>query len=95
VPLSDSCTAAIVSNRLYHAACEPGAKSILAGLQLGLDAALAVLSLDLMGSAPAIAIVTLALLLGLLLVPRYPSALIALAAAIALAQVLGVLGKRR
>jgi hypothetical protein len=53
LPLSDSCTAAIVSNRLYHAACEPGAKSILAGLQLGLDAALAVLSLDLMGSAPA------------------------------------------
>jgi hypothetical protein len=44
-----------------------------------------------MGSAPAIAIVTLALLLGLLLVPRYPSALIALAVAIALAQVLGVL----
>jgi len=67
-------------------------QSILAGLQLGLGAALAVVSLDLMGSAPAIAILTLALLLGLLFVQRYPSALIALAAAIVLAQVLKVPG---
>jgi MFS superfamily sulfate permease-like transporter len=69
-------------------------QSVLAGLQLGLGLALSLVSLDLMTSAPAVAIVTMALLLGLLLVPRYPSALIALAAAIGLAQVLGVPGMR-
>lgn len=67
-------------------------QSVLAGLQLGLGLALALVSLDLMASAPAIAIVTTGILLGLLLVPRYPSALIALAAAIVLAQALGVPG---
>lgn len=67
-------------------------QSVLAGLQLGLGLALSLVSLDLMTSAPAVAIVTIALLLGLLLVPRYPSALIALAAAIVLAQALGVPG---
>ena len=67
-------------------------QSVLAGLQLGLGLALALVSLDLMTSAPVIAIVTMALLLGLLLVPRYPSALIALAVAIVLAQALGVPG---
>lgn len=67
-------------------------ESILAGLQVGLGVALAVVSLDLVASAPTIAVVTLALLLGLLLVPRYPSALIALAAAILLAHVLKVPG---
>lgn len=67
-------------------------QSILAGLQLGLGIALAAVSLDLMAAAPTIAIVTMALLLGMLLVPRYPSALIALAAAVMLAEVLGVPG---
>ena len=67
-------------------------QSVLAGLQLGLGLALSLVSLDLMTSAPAVAIVTMALLLGLLLAPRYPSALIALAAAIVLAQALGVPG---
>jgi len=67
-------------------------QSVLAGLQLGLGLALSFVSLDLMTSAPAVAIVTMALLLGFLLVPRYPSVLIALAAAIVLAQVLGVPG---
>jgi hypothetical protein len=47
-------------------------QSVLAGLQLGLGLALALVSLDLMASAPTIAIVTTAILLGLLLVPRYP-----------------------
>lgn len=67
-------------------------QSVLAGLQLGLGIALAVVSLDLMASAPVIGIVTVAVLLAMLLVPRYPSVLIALAAAIVLAQVLGVPG---
>lgn len=66
--------------------------SVLAGLQLGLGLALALVSLDLMATAPAIATVIFGLLLGLLLMPRYPSALIALAVAIALAQVLDVPG---
>jgi MFS superfamily sulfate permease-like transporter len=69
-------------------------QSVLAGLQLGLGLALALVSLDLMASAPAVAIVTMALLLGLLFVPRCPSALIGLAAAIVLAQVLDVPGMR-
>jgi len=67
-------------------------QSVLAGLQLGLGLALSLVSLDLMTSAPAVAIVTLALVLGSLLISRYPSALIALTAAIGLAQVLGVPG---
>jgi MFS superfamily sulfate permease-like transporter len=67
-------------------------QSVLAGLQLGLGLALALLSLDLMATAPWLAVVTLCLLLGLLLVRRAPSALIALAAAIALAPLLGAEG---
>jgi predicted benzoate:H+ symporter BenE len=67
-------------------------QSVLAGLQLGLGIALAVVSLDLMASAPLIAAVTLGLVLALMAVPRCPSALIALAAAIVLAQALGVQG---
>jgi MFS superfamily sulfate permease-like transporter len=67
-------------------------QSVLAGLQLGLGLALALVSLDLMASAPLLAFVTIGLLLGLLLVPHAPSALIALAAAIMLAQVQGVPG---
>jgi MFS superfamily sulfate permease-like transporter len=65
-------------------------QSVLAGLQLGLGLALALVSLDLMATAPLLALATLSLLLGLLLVPRAPSALIALVAAIVLAQLLGV-----
>jgi MFS superfamily sulfate permease-like transporter len=68
-------------------------QSVLAGLQLGLGAALGLVSLELMASAPVIGIVTVAVLLGLLLAPRCPSALIALAVAIVLAPVLGVPGR--
>ena len=67
-------------------------QSVLAGLQLGLGLALALVSLELMASTPAVTIATLAALAGLLLVPRYPSALIALATAIAVARVLDVPG---
>jgi MFS superfamily sulfate permease-like transporter len=62
-------------------------QSVLAGLQLGLGLALALVGLDLMVTAPIFAGAMLVLLFGLLLVPRAPSALIALAAAILLAQV--------
>jgi MFS superfamily sulfate permease-like transporter len=67
-------------------------QSVLAGLQLGLGLALALLSLDLMATAPWLAALTLCLLLGLLLVPHAPSALIGLVAAIALAPLLGAGG---
>lgn len=67
-------------------------QSVLAGLQAGLGLALALVSLDLMATAPLIAMVTLTLLLGFLLAPRYPSALIGLAVAIALAQAFDVPG---
>lgn len=67
-------------------------QSVVAGLQLGLGVALALVSLELMASGPVIGIVTLAVLLGLLLAPRSPSALIALAVALVLAPVLGVPG---
>lgn len=67
-------------------------QSVLAGLQLGLGLALARVSLELMASAPVIAAATMAILLGLLVAPRSPSALIALATASVLAQVLGVPG---
>jgi MFS superfamily sulfate permease-like transporter len=67
-------------------------QSVVAGLQLGLGVALALASLELMASGPVIGIVTLAVLLGLLLAPRSPSALIALAVALVLAPVLGVPG---
>lgn len=65
-------------------------QSVLAGLQLGLGLALAYMSFDLMASAPLIAMVTLGLLLGLLLMPRYPATLIALTAATLLAQAFDV-----
>jgi len=67
-------------------------QSVLSGLQLGLGLALGLVSLDLMATAPLLAMVTVGLLLGLLLVPRVPSALVALAAAVILAQMLGVPG---
>lgn len=56
-------------------------QSVLAGLQLGLGLALARVGFGLMSTAPVIATATMALLLGLLFVPRFPSALIALATA--------------
>jgi MFS superfamily sulfate permease-like transporter len=65
-------------------------QSVLAGLQLGLGLALALVSLDLMATAPLLAIITVGFLLGLLLVPRAPAALIALVAAIGLVPLLGV-----
>jgi predicted benzoate:H+ symporter BenE len=67
-------------------------QSVLAGLQAGLGLALALVSFNLMATAPVIAMVTLGLLLGFLLAPRYPSAVIALMTAIVLAQVLDVPG---
>jgi len=67
-------------------------QSVLAGLQLGLGLALALLSLDLMATAPLVAAPTLVLLLGLLCVPAAPAALIGLAAATLLALWLGAPG---
>ena len=67
-------------------------QSVLAGLQLGLGLALAVVALELMASAPLIAIATLGILVGLFLVPRAPSALMALAVAIGLAHAPGLAG---
>lgn len=67
-------------------------QSVLAGLQLGLGLALALVSVELMATAPVIAVLILSLLLGLLLVPRYPAALIALVLAIASAQLFDVPG---
>jgi MFS superfamily sulfate permease-like transporter len=67
-------------------------QSVLAGLQLGLGLALALVSLDLMATAPVIAVVTLLILLALLFAPRFPSALIAIVAAVALAQLLDIKG---
>lgn len=67
-------------------------QSVLAGLQLGLGLALALASLELMATAPLLALATLALLLGLVFAPGYPFAVVALTAAIVLAQAFGVPG---
>lgn len=67
-------------------------QSVLAGLQLGLGLALARVSLDLMATAPIIAAATFGLLLALLFYVQLPSALIALAVAVALAQVIDAPG---
>src|SRR5690606_28790866 len=67
-------------------------QSILAGLQLGLGIALALVAVDLMSAAPVIAAVTLGVLLGLLLAPRWPAALIGLVVAVAMGQQLGAAG---
>ena len=67
-------------------------QSVLAGLQLGLGLALGLVSFELMASAPVIAAVTVACLLALFLLPRFPSALIALVAAMILGQLLGAPG---
>lgn len=61
-------------------------QSVLAGLQLGLGLALAWASLALLGSAPIVGAVAVAILAAFVLVPRVPGALVALAAAAALAQ---------
>jgi len=68
------------------------AQSVLAGLQLGLGLALALESVDLLRDQPWLGGGILALLLALLKVPRYPGALIALIAAVALGQIVGGTG---
>ncbi|MFP4538500.1 MAG: putative sulfate/molybdate transporter [Dichotomicrobium sp.] len=67
-------------------------QSVLAGLQVGLGLALGLVAVDLMASAPLLAVVTMTILLGLLLVPRAPSALITLAVAVVMARALGIPG---
>ncbi len=67
-------------------------QSVLAGLQLGLGLALALVAVDLLATAPVVGATTLALILGLLLAPRWPASLIALAGATALAAALGAPG---
>lgn len=67
-------------------------QSVLTGLQLGLGLALALVSLDLMATAPLLGAVVLALLLGLLLRPRIPSALIVLAIAVVLGRLFDMPG---
>ena len=67
-------------------------QSVLAGLQLGLGIGLGWMSLDLMATAPLIGVATLGVLIGFLLAPRWPSAVIALAVALVLARVAGVPG---
>lgn len=67
-------------------------QSVLAGLQLGLGIVLAFVSLDLLVTAPVVGLVTLGLLLGFMCVPRVPSALVALATAVVMAQAFGAPG---
>lgn len=67
-------------------------QSVLAGLQLGLGLALALVSLELMATAPLVAVPTLAILAGLLFIPAAPAALIAVVAAVLLAAALGAPG---
>ncbi|MDN3519517.1 putative sulfate/molybdate transporter [Aquisalimonas lutea] len=64
-------------------------QSVLTGLQLGLGMALALMSIDLMASAPLIASATLLALAACLFSERYPAVLIGLAVATALAHMLG------
>lgn len=67
-------------------------QSVLAGLQLGLGAALALVALNLMATSPLLGVVTFGILLGLGLLSGYPSALIALAAAFVLGHFLAAPG---
>lgn len=67
-------------------------QSVLAGLQLGLGLTLALVSLDLIATAPALGAATLLLLGGLMRVPRLPAALIAVIFAVLAGQALGVAG---
>jgi MFS superfamily sulfate permease-like transporter len=64
-------------------------QSVLAGLQLGLGLALARAALGLMEGAPEVAVATFAVLAVFALLPRWPSVVLALTAAVALAQLLG------
>ena len=65
-------------------------QSVVSGLQLGLGITLALMSLELMAGLPWLGIVTIALLLATLRVPRCPATLVALGAAVALAQLAGI-----
>ncbi len=67
-------------------------QSVLAGLQAGLGLALGLVALGLMASSPLLAVVTLAILLGLAPVPRAPAALIALVVAAVMSRALGIPG---
>jgi MFS superfamily sulfate permease-like transporter len=64
-------------------------QSVVSGLQLGLGITLALLSLELMAEVPWLGFVTFVLLLVMLRVPRCPATLMALGAAVALAQLSG------
>jgi predicted benzoate:H+ symporter BenE len=64
-------------------------QSVVTGLQLGLGITLALMSLELMAGVPWLGVVTIALLLLLLRVPRCPATLVALGAAVVLAQLSG------
>jgi predicted benzoate:H+ symporter BenE len=64
-------------------------QSVLAGLQLGLGLMLAIVSLELLSSAPIVGLATLAVLLVLLLRPGLPSVAIALVVGIAMARYFG------
>lgn len=63
-------------------------QSVLAGLQLGLGVGLGFISLDLIGTAPVLGVMTLLLVLLLGRIPRLPAALIAVGFAILAGQVL-------
>lgn len=67
-------------------------QSVLAGLQLGLGCALALVSVDLIATAPWLGGGLVVLLLALLRAPRAPAALIALATAMALGPFIGAAG---
>ena len=64
-------------------------QSVLAGLQVGLGLALASLAVGWILTAPLLGLAVLAVLAGLLALPGWPAALIALAAAVCLGQALG------
>jgi predicted benzoate:H+ symporter BenE len=65
-------------------------QSVVTGLQLGLGITLALLSLELMAELPWLGVATAVVLLLLLRVPRCPATLVALGAAIVLAQASGI-----
>jgi MFS superfamily sulfate permease-like transporter len=67
-------------------------QSVLAGLQLGLGLALALVAVELLGTAPVAGAAILVLLVALLPARRWPAALIALLAAVLLAQAVEVPG---
>ena len=65
-------------------------QSVLAGLQLGLGAGLAVVSLGLIGASPWLGAATLLLLVALLRFPRLPAALLAIGFAVVAGRVFGL-----